>query len=112
MQAHDKIFGKAQKYHPKGIRGVSVGSAAYMNRHEKAIPVDEAFLYKYFVETGRRTDGSGINGRKSGAEMEDLDSDEADEFLGDIDNHVSLLLPPRLLSTCRSRGTLQVELII
>lgn len=74
-----------------------MGSAAYMNRHEKAIPVDEAFLYKYFIETGRRTDGSGINGRKSGAEMEDLDSDEADEFLGDIDNHVSLLVPFGLL---------------
>ena len=67
---------------------MSVGSAAYMNRHEKSIPVDEAFLYKYFVESGRRTDGTGVNGKKASNEIEDLDSDEADEFLGDIDNHV------------------------
>lgn len=60
-----------------------------MNRHEKTIPVDEAFLYKYFVESGRRTDGSGVNGKQGKNDFEDLDSDEADEFLGDIDNHVS-----------------------
>lgn len=83
------MFGRSQSYEPKGVRRVPVGSAAYMSRHESAIPVDEAFLFKYFVESGRRTDGTGVNARANAEDVEDLDSDEADEFLGDIDNHVS-----------------------
>lgn len=63
----------------------------YMTKHENAIPVDEAFLFRYFVESGRRTDGTGINARVKDEDVEDLDSDEADEFLGDINNHVSSL---------------------
>lgn len=89
-EAHDRVFGRSHSYQPKGIRSVLVGSAAYMNRHENAIPVDETFLYKYFVETGRRTDGTGVNARPKQEDVEDLDSDEADEFLGDINNHVRI----------------------
>lgn len=88
-QAHDKVFGRAHRYQPKGVRNIPVGSASYMSRHENAIPVDEAFLFRYFVESGRRTDGTGVNARPKSEDVEDLDSDEVDEFLGDINNHVS-----------------------
>ncbi|XP_022707603.1 CCAAT/enhancer-binding protein zeta-like [Varroa jacobsoni] len=89
-EAHDKIFGRSHHYAPKGVRSIPVGSAMYMTKHENAIPVDEAFLFRYFVESGRRTDGTGINARVKDEDVEDLDSDEADEFLGDINNHVDM----------------------
>lgn len=88
-EAHDKVFGRAQRYQPKGVRSLVVGSAAYMGRNESAIPVDEAFFFKYFAGSGRRTDGTGVNARPRDEDVEDLDSDEADEFLGEVDNHVS-----------------------
>ncbi|OQR70277.1 CCAAT/enhancer-binding protein zeta-like [Tropilaelaps mercedesae] len=89
-ETHDRVFGRSQNYQPKGIRGIAVGSAVYMSNHENAIPVDEAFLFKYFIASGHRTDGTGLNAQPKHEDVEDLNSDEADEFLGDIDNHMDL----------------------
>ncbi|KYM96742.1 CCAAT/enhancer-binding protein zeta [Cyphomyrmex costatus] len=64
-------------YTPKGIRSLSVDSAAYLNEREERIPVDELFLYRYLKqkdEIKKRVK------KEDDEDDEDADSVNSEEF--------------------------------
>lgn len=69
-------------YTPKGIRSLSVDSAAYLNEREERIPVDELFLYKYLKRKSETK--KGIKKEDDDEDMESVNSEEFNDMLDRI----------------------------
>ncbi|XP_063991523.1 CCAAT/enhancer-binding protein zeta isoform X2 [Diachasmimorpha longicaudata] len=79
-KANDPLAVRGQ-YTPKGLRTLSVDSAAYLNEREERIPVDELFLYKFLK---RRNEARGVKEEED--DVSDNDSVNSEEFNAIMDN--------------------------
>jgi len=77
-----RSVGTSRKHYvPKGLKSMSVISEEYLRHHEKQIPLDEVFLYKYLKQRPKQNKKENKNSDDDFSDVDSVNSEDFNELL-------------------------------